>query len=188
MFSTQTKVLEQVFKALDFAADRHKNQRRKGKNKIPFINHPIMVANVLIEQGGVDDPVILIGAILHDTIEDTETSQEEIAEIFGQEVVDLVLEVSDNKNLCKADRKEQQIVTAGMKSDRAKNLKIADKVCNVLDMVRFPPNWTLKRKLEYVDWSEAVVDRLRGVNAPLEQHFDETVAYVRKRLESQRES
>ncbi len=187
MLTTKTEVLEQVFKALDFAADKHKKQKRKGKNEIPFINHPIMVAQVLVEHGAVHDPVTLIGAILHDTIEDTATSREEIVERFGKEVLDLVLEVSDDKSLCKADRKEQQVLTASSKSDRAKNLKIADKVCNVLDMVRYPPDWSLSRKLEYVEWSEAVVDGLRGVNAALEQHFDETVAYVRRRLELQKD-
>ncbi len=184
MLTSQTEVLAQVFKALDFAADKHKKQKRKGKNEIPFINHPIMVAQVLTEHGDIDDPVILIGAILHDVIEDTETSNEEIAGMFGQEVVDLVLEVSDDKSLCKADRKEQQVITAPTRSDRAKNLKIADKICNVLDMVRFPPDWSLNRKIEYVDWSEAVVQGLRGVNPKLEKHFDETVAYVRNRLQS----
>lgn len=178
-----------ILRALEFAAQRHKNQFRKGEDKPPYINHPIQVASLLINEGGEDDPVLLVAAILHDVIEDTVDSPEEemelkneIASLFGKEVLSITLEVTDDMNLRKSDRKLMQIKNAPKLSFKAKKLKIADKILNVRDITFHPPEgWHLDRILEYFDWSEKVVAGLRGVNQKLENMFDETLKVAREK-------
>ncbi len=170
--------------ALKFAAVKHRNQRRKDRQAAtPYINHPIEVAEMLWRQGGVRDRVTLVGALLHDTLEDTDTTPEEIQNQFGTEVLALVQEVSDDKSLPKLERKRLQIEHAPHKSVRAKQLKLADKICNVYDISHSPPhNWSLKRCQEYLDWSEQVVAGLRGSNSDLEVHYDTILAQARNVL------
>jgi guanosine-3',5'-bis(diphosphate) 3'-pyrophosphohydrolase len=176
----------ELLKAVNFAADRHRHQRRKDHESSPFINHPIAVAETLAREGGVTDLPALQAALLHDTIEDTETSAEELEQIFGPEVRDLVLEVTDDKTLPKQERKQNQITHALHISDRAKQIKMADKICNVSDILHAPPaDWPLDRKLEYLTWSEAVVEGCRGVNAGLERRFDQVLEMARQAFISQ---
>ena len=173
-FSENTGLL---LKAIRFSADKHRNQRRKDNAQSPYINHPIEVAQLLWEVGGVHAVNILLAAILHDTVEDTHTRPEEIRDQFGQEVLALVLEVTDDKSLPKQDRKRLQIETAPHKSYGAKLVKLADKCCNVRDLVTTPPeNWSLERRREYLLWSEQVVAGLRDTNAALEEFFDHVLA------------
>jgi guanosine-3',5'-bis(diphosphate) 3'-pyrophosphohydrolase len=172
-----------LLEAASFAADRHRKQKRKGVGGLPYITHPLAVASVLAGTGGVTDVTVLVAALLHDTVEDTETTPEEFETEFGSEVRRLVAEVSDDKSLEKAERKRLQIVHAASASDAAKQLKLADKICNVRDVTVDPPaDWSLKRRREYLDWAVAVVDGCRGVNADLERHFDELVAEGRATL------
>lgn len=162
-----------VLRALHFSAEKHRDQRRKDSQGSPYINHPIAVAETLWRAGGVRDPVLIVGALLHDTIEDTETSREEIDGLFGEAVGALVLEVTDDKSLPKQVRKRLQVERAPHKSDRAKQLKLADKICNVADVANAAPTgWSLERRREYLDWSRRVVEGLRGVNSRLEAHYD----------------
>ncbi|CAN5534016.1 HD domain-containing protein [soil metagenome] len=176
--------ISKLMQAASFAARKHTGQTRKGDDAAPYINHPLEVANLLANVGKVEDYDILIAAILHDTIEDTKTTQEEIAELFGETVCGYVLEVTDDKNLPKEERKQKQIEHAPHISDGAKQVKLADKISNITDVVSNPPaGWSLERKLEYVEWGEKVVAGLRGVNADLEKHFDELVAKVRAKFE-----
>lgn len=171
--------LDLIFTALDFAADKHRDQRRKNVGAFPYINHPIALAQTLIHAGGITDPVTICAALLHDTIEDTETTAEEIEERFGEDVCRVVLEVTDDKNLSKDERKRLQIQHSSHLSDPAKLVKLADKICNLCDMADAPPaGWPLQRRQEYFDWAKAVVDGLRGVNAGLEAAFD--AAYARR--------
>lgn len=161
--------------ALAFAADKHKNQRRKDAEASPYINHPIALANLLLNEAGVDDQRVLIAAILHDTIEDTDTTEQELVKHFGKDVADIVLEVTDDKALPKAERKRLQIEHAAHISRRAKLVKLADKICNLRDITASPPaDWSIQRKQEYFDWAKSVVDRLRGVHPGLEHLFDKT--------------
>jgi len=172
-----------ILKALEFAALRHRGQLRKGEDRTPYINHPIQVAHILANYAGETDPVLLSAAFLHDVIEDTVTSVEErddligqISQIFGKEVLALTLEVTDDKTLEKQDRKRLQVETASHKSDKAKKLKIADKIMNLRDLTDNPPSdWKSERIIEYFDWAEKVVAGLRGVNTRLEDLFDETL-------------
>jgi guanosine-3',5'-bis(diphosphate) 3'-pyrophosphohydrolase len=172
-----------VLKALEFAAVRHRKQFRTGKDKSPYINHPIQVANLLANEAGEKDPVLLSAAMLHDVVEDTvETKKEkkelidQIRELFGEEVLSVTLEVTDDKSFGKKKRKLMQIRHAPKLSVKAKKLKIADKIMNVHDIIVNPPvKWSLWRIRKYLDWSEKVVAGLRGVNKKLEDIFDETL-------------
>lgn len=166
-----------LFEVLAFAAHKHRAQRRKDKEASPYINHPIALADVLANEGGVDDPVALSAAVLHDTIEDTETTYEELRERFGKETADVVMEVTDDKLLEKAERKQRQVVHAPHLSQRAKLVKLADKICNLRDIASNPPaNWPLERKREYYDWAKRVIDGLRGAHPGLERIFDREYA------------
>jgi guanosine-3',5'-bis(diphosphate) 3'-pyrophosphohydrolase len=163
-----------LFRALRFSADKHRDQRRKDSRASPYINHPIEVAELLWRVGQVHDVVAIAGALLHDTIEDTETTADEIAACFSRQIAELVLEVSDDKTLPKAERKRNQILHAPHISRRAQWVKLADKICNVYDITHSPPrDWPLQRRREYLDWTEQVVAGLRGCNPALEAYYDE---------------
>jgi len=175
----------QLLKALAFAADKHRHQRRKDAEESPYINHPIAVATVLAAEGGVSDEAMLMAAALHDTVEDTQTTFAELEEHFGPEVTGLVRELTDDKSLEKMERKRLQIVHAPHASPRAKQLKIADKVCNIRDLTDSPPlDWSLERRREYLAWSEKVVAGCRGVNAKLDEAFDQAIRRAKSLLGS----
>ncbi len=163
-----------LLRAADFAAIKHKDQRRKGSDSDPYINHPLSVARYLIEVGGIEDPDILAAAILHDTVEDTETTAEDLAELFGERVSSLMMEVTDDKSLDKQVRKRLQVEHAPGLSPGAKLIKLADKISNIEDIISNPPmDWSQDRCVEYVEWGKEVVAGLRGSNAKLEKLFDE---------------
>ncbi len=177
--------MNRIINASLFAAMKHRDQRRKDATKSPYINHPLQVADVLATDGNVTDEELLIAALLHDTIEDTETSADEIESRFGSTVLALVLEVTDDKTLEKADRKRLQIEKAPTKSSLAKQLKLADKICNVRDLtVESPAGWPIARKLGYVEWAEKVVEGCKGINAQLDSLIELEISNARKRLTS----
>jgi GTP diphosphokinase / guanosine-3',5'-bis(diphosphate) 3'-diphosphatase len=162
-----------ILKALRFSAEKHNDQRRKDAKSSPYINHPIQVAEILWRVGDVRDVTLLLASILHDTIEDTATTPEEIRVEFGEDVLALVLEVTDDKSLPKKVRKQLQVEHAPHKTRNAKLLKLADKISNVQDIITFPPrDWSLDRKREYLMWTEKVVAGLRGANENLENYYD----------------
>lgn len=163
----------EVIRAAAFAAHKHRNQRRKDADASPYINHPLALARVLAVEGGVTDTATLCAALLHDTIEDTDTTPGEIEREFGVEVADIVCAMTDDKTLPKAERKRLQVEHAAHLGDKAKRVKLADKVCNLRDMSMAPPaDWSLNRRREYFDWAKSVIDALRGVDATLEAVFD----------------
>src|SRR5262245_41176415 len=166
-----------LLKALAFAANKHRDQRRKDAEASPYINHPIALADVLVNEGGVTDFEVLCAALLHDTVEDTATSHEELVNAFGSRIARIVAEVTDDKNLPKAERKQLQIEHAASLSAEAKLVKLADKICNLRDVAERPPaKWDLQRRREYFDWAKRVVDGLRGVHPRLEAAFDAAFA------------
>jgi guanosine-3',5'-bis(diphosphate) 3'-pyrophosphohydrolase len=170
-------------KALRYAADKHRNQRRKGGSQAPYINHPIAVTEILWRTGGVRDITTLVASLLHDTIEDTDATPEAVREQFGDEVLSLVLEVTDDKSLPKAERKRLQVVNAPHKSPRARQIKLADKINNVKEISDDPPgDWSLERRKEYLVWTKQVIDGLRGENPALEARYDQVLAEARKKL------
>ena len=169
-----------LLRAARFAAERHRFQHRKGASAPPYINHPIEVAGLLTDVGGVTDLVTLVGALLHDTVEDTKTTPEEVEALFGAEVRDLVMEVTDDKSLDKDVRKGLQIAHAPHLSSRAKTIKIADKIANVLEITNDPPaDWSTERKQKYFEWACEVVKGCRGANQGLERRFDEVLGDAR---------
>ena len=165
--------------ALAFAAHKHREQRRKNVAASPYINHPIALAHVLVNEGGITETPVLCAAILHDTVEDTETTFAELERRFGGEIAGIVREVSDDKSLTKAQRKELQVEHAPHLSRGARLVKLADKICNLRDVADDPPaNWPHERRVEYFEWAKLVVDGLRGVHPQLEKAFDR--AYERR--------
>jgi guanosine-3',5'-bis(diphosphate) 3'-pyrophosphohydrolase len=165
--------LKLLLKALAFAAAKHKDQRRKDVEASPYINHPIALANVLCNEGHITDIEVIASALLHDTIEDTDTRPEELEAEFGKAIRDIVMEVTDDKTLPKQERKQAQIDHAAELSDKAKLVKLADKIANLRDVANSPPpDWSLERRREYFKWAKAVIDSLRGVDAELEDIFD----------------
>lgn len=173
----------QLLKAIAFAANKHRHQRRKDAEASPYINHPIAVTTVLAAEGDVTDEVTLIAAALHDTVEDTQTTFGELEEHFGSVVAGLVREVTDDKSIEKMERKRLQIGHAPNLSILAKQLKIADKICNVRDVTDAPPaDWQLKRRRDYLDWAMDVVAGCRGVNAKLDQAFDQAINRAKSKL------
>jgi guanosine-3',5'-bis(diphosphate) 3'-pyrophosphohydrolase len=171
--------LKLLLRALDFAARKHRDQRRKDRAASPYINHPIALARVLALEGGISEPGVLAAALLHDTIEDTRTSYPELRAEFGPRVAKTVLEVTDNKRLRKHTRKRLQVEHASTLSRDAKLVKLADKICNLRDLGIHPPvGWNKRRRREYFDWAKQVIDGLRGTNRRLEAAFD--AAYARR--------
>lgn len=164
-------------KAVAFAADKHRNQRRKDAEASPYINHPIALANVLANEGGVVDVTVLCAAVLHDTIEDTETTSEELQAIFGPKVASVVMQVTDDKSLEKSLRKQRQVEHAPHISAEAKLVKLADKISNLRDIIASPPaDWSAERKQAYFEWAAKVVAGVRGVHLGLESVFDGLLA------------
>jgi guanosine-3',5'-bis(diphosphate) 3'-pyrophosphohydrolase len=167
--------LSLLIDALSFAAERHRGQRRKDRVASPYINHPIALMRVLILEAGIADPLVLCAALLHDTVEDTGTTAEEIAARFGPEICAVVLEVTDDKRLSKAERKRFQVEHARQVSTPARLVKLADKICNLRDVADSPPvDWDLARCQAYFDWAQEVIGQMRGTHERLEAIFDET--------------
>jgi guanosine-3',5'-bis(diphosphate) 3'-pyrophosphohydrolase len=162
-----------ILRAAVFAAEKHRDQRRKDAEASPYINHPLTVARLLAEEGGITDPDVLCAALLHDTIEDTATTAHELREVFGDRVTSIVLELTDDKSLPKAERKRLQVEHAASLSTEAKLVKLADKIANVRDIIHSPPaDWPASRKTEYFAWAASVVKGLHGVSPTLECEFE----------------
>ena len=171
--------------ALAFAAAKHRTQRRKDEDGTPYLNHLVAVTHALTEVGVTDLPT-LMAAVLHDTIEDTDTTAGELEQHFGAEVRDLVLEMTDDKSLPKEERKRLQIVHAPHASPKTKLIKLADKTANLEDLLAIPPaGWSAERKRDYYDWSEKVVKHLRGTNEAVEARYDRALAEGRASLKNE---
>ncbi len=173
----------QLLAAAIFSADRHRDQRRKGVRETPYINHPLEVSERIVRVGGVDEVEVLIAAILHDTIEDTETTAAEIERHFGPTVTALVLEVTDDRSLTWMERKRLEIEHASGLSPRAKLIKLADKICNVEDTESNPPSsWSRQRRRDYLDFAEQIALGCRGNNAPLDAEFVRVLTSARAKI------
>ena len=168
-----------LLRAMRFAAWKHRDQRRKGQHAEPYINHPLDLAHVLWFEGGVRDEATLVAALLHDTLEDTQTTVQELQGEFGAEIASIVMEVSDEPTLDWRVRKKLQVTRAKTATPRARLVKLADKICNLRDLIASPPaNWSTERVRDYFDWARDVVEELRGANPELESRFDQ--AYRRR--------
>lgn len=176
--------LTNILEAAVFAARKHQGQVRKDQQKSPYVTHPLLVAKSIFAIGGVKETRTLIAAVLHDTIEDTDTKEIEIRDQFGEVVLSMVLEVTDDKSLEKMERKRQQVVHAPYLSRPARLIKLADKLINCQDILYSPPeDWTLERRRNYIQWGADVIARIRGTNAPLEDAFDAILFEAEKKLD-----
>lgn len=172
----------ELLKAIHFAAQKHRNQRRKDPGKTPYINHPLEVVHLLYHHGHVRDLATLIAGVLHDTLEDTDACVDDIQSLFGSEVCGIVQEVTDDNSLEYLTRKSQQIESAPQLSPKAKLVRLADKICNTRDIHLDPPdNWSLKRQRAYFLWAQRVVDGIRGINPALEAIFDDVQQQFHKK-------
>ena len=171
--------IKQLLKALAFAADKHRLEKRKDAKASPYINHPIALANILGNEGHVMDIQIICAALLHDTVENTDATPEELATKFSPSICSIVMEVTDDKTLPSEQRKQLQIEHAAKISNKAKLVKLADKIANLREMADNPPaDWSLQRRQLYFDWGKQVIDQLRGVHPRLEAAFD--AAYAKR--------
>ncbi|MDQ3110992.1 MAG: HD domain-containing protein [Bacteroidota bacterium] len=165
--------MKQVIDAILFAATNHAGQFRKD-GVTPYINHPIEVMHFLAFTADISDEEILMAAVLHDVVEDTSVTVEEIAQRFGQNVADIVLELTDDISLSKEERKHQQLMACDGLSYGAKVIRISDKICNVYDIIYAPPgDWDIHRRRAYLIWANSVIMKITGTNEGLEQHFEE---------------
>src|SRR5438105_2649917 len=179
-------LLPVFIRALGFASRKHSTQRRKDAESSPYINHPIALVSSLAVEAGITDPDVLCAALLHDTIEDTATTREELVQHFGASIADTVGEVTDDKSLEKQQRKQLQIEHAHSLTRAAGLVKIADKIANLRDVANCPPpDWPLERRQEYFDWAKAVVDGIADVPPQLRRLFDEVYSR-RPRVADQR--
>lgn len=180
MVALHVSPMVKLLDAIAFAARKHRKQRRRDADKTPFINHPIAVAQTLAHFGKVDDTTILLAAILHDVLEDTTATPADLVEHFGYDVCTLVKEVTDDKNLSSQERKERLIERVQAASLAAKQIVIADKICNLSDVgLSDPPDWPTERKVKYLLWADRVVDACRGCNPAMEARFDKVFAQRR---------
>lgn len=164
-----------VLQALHFASTRHHDQRWKG-TALPYHHHLIGVLDLLSRVGGISDATTLVAAALHDVVEDTKTTREELATHFGQAVASIVEELTDAPDLSESARRSAQVAKAGSMSPAAQVIKLADKLANIRDVLHYSPQWTAEERRAYIGWGAAVVDALRGINPPLEAAFDQLLA------------
>lgn len=169
--------VQRILAAAHFAAQRHAGQKRKGVAGEPYINHLIEVAELIAASSEVLDTNLVIAGFLHDTVEDTGVTREELERNFGSDVASLVMEVTDDKALPKEVRKELQVKNAHKKTPRAQTLKLADKISNLRALLASPPaDWTLQRKKQYFEWAGRVIAGLTSPNHVLKAEFDRTCA------------
>lgn len=174
--------MKELTNAILFAAKSHSGQHRKD-GLTPYINHPIEVMHLLQHSGYINDSEILMAAVLHDVVEDTDVTALDIAGRFGKRVASIVLELTDDKTLSKEERKRLQLLSTETLSPEARLIRICDKICNVHDILYAPPgNWTIERRIDYLNWAEAVVNKIRGTNETLEKRFEGLMKEGRKVL------
>jgi guanosine-3',5'-bis(diphosphate) 3'-pyrophosphohydrolase len=165
--------IQAILAAAQYAAEKHAGHKRKGGE--PYINHLIEVAHLVSTALSASDANVVIAALLHDTIEDVGVTAAELTERFGQDVTDLVLEVTDDKSLPKPVRKQLQIEHAPKLTVRAQVIKLADKISNLRSILSRPPaGWDYERKKQYFEWGKRVVDALSAPNPALKAEFERT--------------
>ena len=177
--------LRRLTRALAFAAEAHRNHRRKGASQEPYINHLIEVADLVasVEDGDVD---VLIAALLHDVLEDTGTGYDELAAAFGERVARIVKENSDDMTLPKPERQRVRLAGIGKKSREARLVKFADTISNLRAFAVSPPaGWSNDRRLGYLDSCRNLMDAGRGSNTKIERIFDDTAKAVEQAIRTE---
>jgi len=179
----QKEILSEIFSALEFAAFKHRRQRRKGAGEIPYINHPIEVTHLILRTVEEPSKELIIAALLHDLLEDTDTTDEDIRSKFGGKVLNLVEEVTDDMKLPKRERKRLQILKVADLTAEAQYIKIADKACNIRDIISTRLYWSRKDKIDYIAWACQVVEKIKNVHGGLISAFRENLREAENRLD-----
>ena len=167
-----------LLSALSIAASFHQNQRRKGSRGAPYINHLIDVADILATTAKVKDIDLLIAAVLHDLLEDTSATIDDI-EVFGSRGILLVQSVTDDKSLPKEERKRLQIEHMREAAAETKLIKLADHCSNIVSL---PDDWSLERKNQFLDGSERVAIHCFGVSTALDREYRERLNIAQQSL------
>jgi len=170
-----------ILSAARFAAEKHAQQKRKGENGEPYFNHLLEVAELIAASSPELDVELMMAAFLHDTVEDTGVTLQELEQRFGKDVAALVAEVTDDKSLPKEIRKQLQVEHTPDKSPRAQTLKLADKISNLRAIISSPPvGWSRERKQQYFEWARQVVSGIASPNELLKSEFDKTYRLISK--------
>jgi GTP diphosphokinase / guanosine-3',5'-bis(diphosphate) 3'-diphosphatase len=174
-----------ILSAARFAAEKHAQQRRKGENGEPYFNHLLEVAELIAASSPELDVELMMAAFLHDTVEDTGVTLQELEQRFGKDVAALVAEVTDDKSLPKEIRKQLQVEHTPDKSPRAQTLKLADKISNLRAIISSPPvGWSRERKQQYFEWARQVVSGIGSPNEFLKSEFDKAYRSISELKES----
>ncbi|MEQ8706341.1 MAG: HD domain-containing protein [Phaeodactylibacter sp.] len=179
--------LPELLEALQFAAVKHQYDRRGGYDRLPYINHLIKVANGLVNRCGITEDTLLLSAVLHDIVEDTDVTEKEIAERFGYSVADIVMELTDDMSLSYEVRKQQQLETAERLSPGARIIRLADKASNIEDIFSYPLDWPVDKKAAYLHNSVQIAAIIKGENLRLDRWFEKTAEWAAQQLEKQRQ-
>lgn len=163
-------MFSQLLEAIFFVAQRHSTQRRKGPGGQPYVNHLIEAATLLATVGGVTDVEVLMAAVLHDVLEDTPTTREEVLALFGARVLLLVESLTDDKALPRAERREQVLAHLPHADDATKVVKLADLCSNVMTL---PSDWAPEHAREYLRWARRAAELCASSNPALDQLFRE---------------
>ena len=175
----ESKSIPLILQAIEFASYRHRFD--KTRNDEPYINHVINVCSLISVIGEEQDPETLAAAALHDTIEKTGTKGSEINFNFGENVFQIVLEVTDHASENDVEKFQQQFDRINGLSQKAKIIKLADKVANVKSLLSFPPEgWDLQKRSLYINWADRIINALRGTNKNLEEYYDHMIAEGKK--------
>ncbi|EFO18322.1 hypothetical protein LOAG_10172 [Loa loa] len=165
-----------IIEAVDLAARRHRQQRRKDAAQTPYVNHPIGVAYILTSEGQITDTTTIIAAILHDIVEHTKTTDEEIRKMFGDEIADIVKECTMVRSMKREARMKSELEKASKLSHKAKLVQLADKLNNIRDIERGTPlGWTKQHVTEYIIFAKDLLSKIRGIHGPLESALDDII-------------
>ena len=178
-------IMPELLEALQFAATHHQYDRRAGYDRLPYINHLIKVTNCLANRIGIKDEALLLAAVLHDVVEDTEVTVAELERRFGSEVASIVEELTDDMSLPYEERKRQQVEQASQLSSKARMIRLVDKASNLRDIFNYPLDWPIEKKAAYLDNALAIAERIKGGHPKLDAWFEETAAWARKALQAQ---
>ncbi|HKK79268.1 MAG TPA: HD domain-containing protein [Phaeodactylibacter sp.] len=178
-------IMPELLEALQFAAIQHQYDRRAGYDRLPYINHLIKVTNCLANRIGIKDEALLLAAVLHDIVEDTEVTVEQLERRFGGEVAAIVEELTDDMSLPYGERKRLQVEQAGKLSPKARVIRLVDKASNLRDIFNYPLDWSVEKKAAYLDNAIAVAERIKGDHPKLDAWFDETAAWAKQQLQAQ---
>jgi len=165
-----------VFEALDFAARRHRDQRRKGPGGAPYVNHLIEVVRLLSVVAGVEDPEVLAAGALHDVLEDTKTQPEELTEHFGSRVTNLVRSLTDDRTLSRETRRAITLKHLSIAEEIVRLIKLADLTSNVAEL---PSDWDHERRQTYLDWSARAAQLCFGQSEALDRLYQQRVLNAR---------